>query len=124
MKKHLGMYKFAYWLFSIHPLFIVRFVCRWFLLCKGVLFDVSFEFGIWKMPSVSTEACWFILGFSLLDTFFHQKLDSAPLSPTMLPGNLYIVINGMKTCGFFDLISSSSCEFFLMFMMTGSFTYL
>ena len=69
MKKHLGMYKFAYWLFSIHPLFIVRFVCRWFLLCKDVLFDVSFEFGIWKMPSVSTEACWFILGFSLLDTF-------------------------------------------------------
>ena len=94
MKKHLGMYTFAYWLFSSHPLFI-GFVCGWFLLCKGVLFDVSFEFGTWKMPSVSAEACWFILGFSLLDTFFHQKLDSVPLSPTMLPGNLFIVINGI-----------------------------
>lgn len=85
---------------------------------KGVLFDISFS--TWKMPSISTEACWVLWG-SLPDASFLQELDLRVPLPQHGAGDLLIIINGLKTCDFFDLTNYSSCEFFLIFVVTGNF---
>lgn len=72
------------------------------------------------MPSISTEACWVIWG-SLPEASFHQELDLRVPLPQHGAGDLLIIINGLKTCDFFDLTNYSSCEFFLIFVMTGNF---